>query len=601
MGVDADYNPETGEGTIFHRGSGHSSKNSSPEQLKGSAEKHVLTPVKKPPPKWLSDLDGDAWVGARVRITTGRMKGHEGAVLRSGNGWVQVETPTFGEVAKRAHELELVSYDVSKVSISIPRTGGHTGQVTTAGVKRSHDMIEEGYVRTSSGRQVRPRAPSDADDEYFNRGRANGGRTHSYDSAGNLLTTPAEARPQSAPLIHPNIKEARNQYMQKYVKKMTDKLRHRPDLMYWTHMLKASHVLSGGLPDPALERELARDFMDSVCSSCLKERWPAAKYCWNEACPASPVYYKLTGCPLPAPDAGVEASVNTSSSTAGDGVGARRSVVEGGGAVKAEGQDGVPTITIGEDSCPGDARFNAADHAQAVAARRHAGPPISSAVATAHAALPGVIMPPPPHGAGPHRAKANHGAGVLVVETDKSSYKIPNSSSGRAMLMQKLVREGLTDNSDRVCGDNWSVPSTEEGDCATGGAARTSVSISKVPATLTSVPNGQTPAAFPERKEISPGAGMTPLPALQLSGMARSQSERPPLLPSILPQSSPVSKEFRPSVESGGLLLSAGAASASPGGARISPYLARGPDCFGFSTSATLTPDGPKSPTTRVA
>lgn len=574
VGVDADYNPETGEGTIHYR-NGTSSKHSSPEQIKNSFEKHALTPVKKNPPKWLSDLDGDAWVGAQVRITTGRMKGHEGVVLRSGNGWVQVETPTFGEVAKRAHELELVSFDASKVHVRASLVFGSCPSGN--GVKRSHDAMEDGSVRTSSGRQVRPRAFSDADDDGFSRARGGAGRAHSYDSQGNLLTTPNDPKEPFAPLIHPNIKEARNQYMQKYVKKMQEKLRHRPDLMYWTHMLKASHVLSGGIPDPALEKELARDFMDSVCSSCLKERWPAAKYCWNESCPASPVYYKLTGCPPPEEPA----SVLTSSETI---VGEKYGTSESFPTAAADAATDY-MITIGNDACPGDARFNAVEHDRVVKARRHIQCPQESAVVSAHNSLPTVFIGGSSSTASVklHDTPSNQ----LVVETDKSIYRIPNSANARAMLVQKLVREGLTDCADRVCGDNWSVPDeSDDRECERLMSASTAVSISKVPAKPTEGQNGHS-------------GGMLHLSGPQLTGLGLgAQSERPPLLPSILP-SSASSTDYSAGSDVNSLFLSGSTSTGSSSSARISPYLARGPEYFSFTGNCLA--NGATSPTARVA
>ena len=40
-------------------------------------------------------------------VKAGKYVGTTGTVLRSGNGWVQVQTDA-GEIAKRAHELELL-------------------------------------------------------------------------------------------------------------------------------------------------------------------------------------------------------------------------------------------------------------------------------------------------------------------------------------------------------------------------------------------------------------------------------------------------------------------------------------------------------------
>lgn len=34
---------------------------------------------------------------------------------------------------------------------------------------------------------------------------------------------------------------------------------------------------------------------ETFCEVCSFEQWPSSKFCWNERCPISPVYYKLTG------------------------------------------------------------------------------------------------------------------------------------------------------------------------------------------------------------------------------------------------------------------------------------------------------------------
>ena len=56
----------------------------------------------------LLSLDSCVWNNQIVKITgTGRLVGQIGRILKSGNGWIQVLTQ-YGEIAKRAHELELV-------------------------------------------------------------------------------------------------------------------------------------------------------------------------------------------------------------------------------------------------------------------------------------------------------------------------------------------------------------------------------------------------------------------------------------------------------------------------------------------------------------
>ena len=59
--------------------------------------------------KLLSDTDPETWVGRKVKIIKEKLVGSIGVVLRSGNGWVQVETDCIeGEIAKRAYELEII-------------------------------------------------------------------------------------------------------------------------------------------------------------------------------------------------------------------------------------------------------------------------------------------------------------------------------------------------------------------------------------------------------------------------------------------------------------------------------------------------------------
>jgi hypothetical protein len=58
-------------------------------------------------PKLLSTVRADLWENRQVIVKAGKYVGSTGTVLRSGNGWVQVQTDA-GEIAKRAHELELL-------------------------------------------------------------------------------------------------------------------------------------------------------------------------------------------------------------------------------------------------------------------------------------------------------------------------------------------------------------------------------------------------------------------------------------------------------------------------------------------------------------
>ena len=61
--------------------------------------------------KLLSAVDADSWVNLQVVVKMGKYVGTIGTVLRSGNGWVHLQTETEGEIAKRAYELELLTGD----------------------------------------------------------------------------------------------------------------------------------------------------------------------------------------------------------------------------------------------------------------------------------------------------------------------------------------------------------------------------------------------------------------------------------------------------------------------------------------------------------
>lgn len=54
----------------------------------------------------LSYTDAEGWIGKEVRVISGRAMGVVARVTSTGNGWVQLETPS-GDIAKRAHELSL--------------------------------------------------------------------------------------------------------------------------------------------------------------------------------------------------------------------------------------------------------------------------------------------------------------------------------------------------------------------------------------------------------------------------------------------------------------------------------------------------------------
>ena len=102
--------------------------------------------------------------------------------------------------------------------------------------------------------------------------------------------------------------EARRNYMTKFVQRQKQKLKNRPHLTDIRHGINASFsnylsdssVNFGHCRDSlATELRCARLFDEhTFCEVCFLQKWPGGKFCWNELCSASPVYWKLTGVSL---------------------------------------------------------------------------------------------------------------------------------------------------------------------------------------------------------------------------------------------------------------------------------------------------------------
>lgn len=216
----------------------------------------------------LSATDPDSWPTCRVRVLSGRYTGLEAIVRSSGNGWVQLDT-TYGEVAKRANELELLE----------------------AGPGGSFSSTLEGY----SG------LPASVPRANFARRRSNSESVVSSPTARNTLfntsslgsrKTAGFSAPENADrlvLVDAKTRAMQQEYMERFIQKQQLKYRNRPDLKYWVHQIK------GGMVDSLFERDMSRDLRDNFCPTCTMEKWPASKFCWSELCPSSPVYWRLPG------------------------------------------------------------------------------------------------------------------------------------------------------------------------------------------------------------------------------------------------------------------------------------------------------------------
>eukprot|EP01039_Chlorochromonas_danica_P002678 gene2678-2926_t len=227
----------------------------------------------------LSAYDPETWVGRRVFVATGRHSGQSGIVRSSGNGWVQIDTP-YGEVAKRAYELEVLIGDATEgvlpiSSVSMDASAGET--VVVSGRKRGRPAVSDNALGDDA------KAARMSLSHTFPSLRPQPGQSVTGVNLEDVVGVPIALR-------HHSYIEARRSYYNKFVQRQAAKFSDRSDPRHWRN------VINGALfVNPEWELAAAREFADHYCHACLLERWPGAKFCWNESCPTSPVYYKLTG------------------------------------------------------------------------------------------------------------------------------------------------------------------------------------------------------------------------------------------------------------------------------------------------------------------
>lgn len=232
----------------------------------------------------LSITDPDSWVGRKVSIITGRNAGQIGIVMSSGNGWVQVDTPS-GEVPKRAYELETVPDDTPLQGITNGQFHGYheDTQQEPRKVRRLRDLEDVHEAASSNASQQDTHTITNEDypdptDAYPKKSKP-------------LLSNPLPRRKPTN--RHALLVEARRKHLSKYVHKQLSKIDKRPNLSDW--QIKLNAVL---FPTRDFEIRTTRMFDENYCPVCMREKWVGATFCWNEDCASSPVYYRLTGADL---------------------------------------------------------------------------------------------------------------------------------------------------------------------------------------------------------------------------------------------------------------------------------------------------------------
>jgi hypothetical protein len=123
--------------------------------------------------------------------------------------------------------------------------------------------------------------------------------------------------------------EMKKGYIVKYVQRHQAKLNDRPNLQDWKQQIDSIMV-----NNPYMERQVAKAFDDAHCEVCALEKWPGARFCWNESCPVSPVYFKLTGVAVPGPGPEDGSGVGNDDVTAVTAIGTSASI----SALTSEGQ-----------------------------------------------------------------------------------------------------------------------------------------------------------------------------------------------------------------------------------------------------------------------
>lgn len=262
-----------------------------------SAEGGVRAPSRKSSQhltQLLGNTDPDSWLGRQVMVVTGRHLGQVGTVKSSGNGWVQVDT-AFGEIAKRAAELSIVpangstdasTYFVPETEMSVADAEDDAASKGSENISARKRPLNTASESNAQGTK-KPRHSS----TYSRPGSSrNSASASSYNLSTAEYTLADEGLPVDAasfrfPVQSAAYLQARRDYVQQYVTKMQKKFKFRPNLSEWKVRLNASLF-----SDQVRAVQAARAFDESVCDACCLERWPGAKFCWNERCPTSPIY-----------------------------------------------------------------------------------------------------------------------------------------------------------------------------------------------------------------------------------------------------------------------------------------------------------------------
>lgn len=254
----------------------------SPHQVRQPSKPHNLpNPLTT---SALTSVDPTTWVNKKVRIAGGKYNGQVALVKSSGNGWVQLVS-NFGEIAKRATELTLLADD-DPSEVTVGMTADHP-------TKRPRGDSDD------FGKSIAPRRRSNSEPAHYFYNQYNSPLKHmapKNDSAANTVISSQNSTSEATTststkgsLVDGKTMQLQKEAIQRYIDRQKNKYRNRPDLKYWLQQIKGTTI------DTSYEMLLARDIKEQFCSSCGLEKWSSSKFCWNELCEDSPIYWKLPG------------------------------------------------------------------------------------------------------------------------------------------------------------------------------------------------------------------------------------------------------------------------------------------------------------------
>jgi len=239
-------------------------KNTENTKTEAKSDKKVL----------LSTTDPDSWVGRRVAVIGGRFSGQPATVKSSGNGWVQIDTP-LGEIAKRAYELEVL--------LEGEELEQHRSKRKRSRPERYED---EDYDSSPFQRGQNSKFTSRVDYDSYSM-EAYAKRPCFSDIEARRLNDLCFER-LKLPLIDYETRERKRADLEKYVTELQSHYTScRPNLQEWKNKINSTLT--------SLHDDYSPFYSELFCSVCSLERWPGTRYCWNQFCPISPLYYKTVG------------------------------------------------------------------------------------------------------------------------------------------------------------------------------------------------------------------------------------------------------------------------------------------------------------------